>query len=820
MNRIMPRLSALDVRVGVRMLTKYPGLTAVGTTAIAVAITLGTIYFEAVDKFRNPRLPVPDGDRIVTIRNWDVNKFQEESRTLHDFVTWRRQLRTVTNLGAAVEFQRNLITDDGRVEPVHGVEMTASGFRLLGTPPLLGRALIDRDENVAEPPVVVLSHSLWKSRFESNPEVIGRTVKLGTVSATIVGVMPEGFAFPVNHRIWTPLRVDGSMLAARTGPRASVFGRLAPNASMDDARNELNVIGARLTAANKETHEHLKPRITTYAKPLDEGGQARSLRNLLYLVNSIFLMLLAIMCTNVATLVFARTATRSWEITVRSALGASRGRIIGQLFSEALVLTAVGTIAGLLLSRVALRLALGQFAANDSLPFWLDESLSWRTVLYAAGLAVFGAGIVGILPALRVTRVNIQDMLRNESAGRAGLRFGGFWTAVIIVQVAITVAFIPLAAGGVFESNRFDERADAIAADRFLAANVAIDRDDLAVDSATYHARVRSSFDALEARLSAEPGVERVAFADRLPVKDQLRYGFGVDTAAGAPAGGLRTSAMTYVSRGYFDAFGASLVAGRDFATSEYERLGGPVLIVNEAFAQNVFGRKHPIGQRVRLLSYNRDETLFGVDSTQWLEIVGVVRNFGWQSPRPEEQSVMYRPTLPGGGPVASLALRVRDPNAFASRLRTIAADVDPMMRLTGVQPLGTVGSGEARISWTLTTVAWLVGFIVLMLSATGIHALMSFTVARRTREIGIRAALGAQQGRLMAAIFSRAFLQIGAGIVVGSSLAALRGLESPKQVMLLIAANAIMLVVGLAACALPVRRALRIDPMEALRAD
>jgi hypothetical protein len=277
---------------------------------------------------------------------------------------------------------------------------------------------------------------------------------------------------------------------------------------------------------------------------------------------------------------------------------------------------------------------------------------------------------------------------------------------------------------------------------------------------------------------------------------------------------------MTYVSRGYFGAFGASLVAGRDFATSEYERLGGPVLIVNEAFAQNVFGRRNPIGQRVRLLSYNADETLFGVDTAQWLEIVGVVRNVGWQSPKPEEASVMYRPTLPGGGPVSGLALRVRDPNAFASRLRTIAAEVDPLISLTGVQQLGTVGASEARISWTLTTVAWLVGFMVLMLSATGIHALMSFTVARRTREIGIRAALGAHHGRLVAAIFSRAFLQIGAGIVVGSSIAALRGFDSPKQVMLLIAADAIMLVVGLAACAVPVRRALRIDPMEALRAE
>jgi ABC-type lipoprotein release transport system permease subunit len=196
------------------------------------------------------------------------------------------------------------------------------------------------------------------------------------------------------------------------------------------------------------------------------------------------------------------------------------------------------------------------------------------------------------------------------------------------------------------------------------------------------------------------------------------------------------------------------------------------------------------------------------------------VKDFGWQESRPEEQSVMYRPSLPGNGPASNLAVRVRDPSAFASRLRTIAAEVDPRIRLTAVQPLGNVGGEQARINWTLTAVAWLVVFLVLMLSATGIHALMSFTVARRTREIGIRAALGAHHGRLLAAIFSRAFLQIGAGIVVGSGLAALAGLGSTRQVVLLIAADAIVLVVGLAACAVPVRRALRIDPMEALRAE
>jgi predicted permease len=814
--RFVPRFPTLDLKLGVRMLARYPGITVVGTVAIAVAVGLGAAYFEATDKFLNPRLDIPGGDRVVSLGDWDRKQLTVDARALHDFATWRTQLETVENIGAANAFVRNLTTDDGRVEPVRGAEVTANAFRLIGTPPLFGRTLVDRDEDPGEPPVVVIGERVWKTRFDGDPAVLGKRVKVGTENATIVGVMPDAFAFPENHHLWLPLRVNAATVAARTGPRVTIFGRLARGASIDDARAELRVIGEQMSASSPRTHADLLPLVMPYGNIVAAGGEGRFFTRLLELVNGVFLVLLAIMCTNIATLVFARTATRSWEITVRSALGASRGRIIRQFFNEALVLAAIGTIVGLLLSRVALRLGLGQVAANDALPFWVDESLSWRTVLYAGGLTLFGAALIGILPAIRVTRVNIQDMLRSESAGAAGLRFGGFWTAVIIVQVAISVAFIPLAANGVFKSNRFNERAEALGAQRFLAAHAAMDRDDLGVDSARFAARLRTSFDALERRLSAEPGVEAVAFADRLPVEDQLEYGFGVDTSAGAPRDGLRRSSLTYVSRGYFGAFGGSIVAGRDFAPFEYERLGGPVLIVNEAFARNVFGRRNPVGQRVRLLSYNADETLFGVNKDQWLEIVGVVRDIGLESTEPEEQSVMYRPALPGGGPAASLALRVRDPVAFASRLRTIAAEVDPMIRLTDVQQLGQVGGQQARINWTLTAVAWLVVFLVLMLSATGIHALMSFTVARRTREIGIRAALGAQHGRLVAGIFSRAFLQIGAGIVI----AALAGIGSTRQAMLLIGADAVMLIVGLGACAVPVRRALRIDPMEALRAQ
>jgi predicted permease len=806
-------ISWLDFKVGFRMLARYPGLTLVGTVAIAVAIALGSVYFEAVNKWKNPRLPMRDADRVVSVRNWSMNEFEPEARSLHDFAVWREQVQTIEHLGAAIVFVRNLATEDGRSEPVRGAEISASAFAMLRTAPMLGRTLMEQDERPAEPPVVVIGHTLWTTRFESDPGVLGRTVKLGTTSATIVGVMPEGFGFPVNQRIWAPLRVNGSTLVPRTGPAVSVFGRLAPGASIDEARAELDVIGARMAASYPETHERLRPRVIAYAKPILEGGEARFVGTILNIVNGIFMMLLAVVCVNVATLVFARAATRGWEISVRTALGASRGRIVGQLFIEALVLAGLATVIGLVIARVALRHGLSLVAGSDALPYWIDDSLSWRTVAYAAVLTLFGAAIVGILPALRVTKINVQDALRSEGAARSGLRFGGFWTTVIVVQVAINVAFLPLAAGGVFESNRFNQRAEGIGAERYMTASVDMDREDHTSDSAAFAARVRFSFDELERRLGAEPGVEGVAFADRLPVMDQFKYQIQVDTMAGGPATGIRRSTLVHVSRGFFAAFGTSLVAGRDFEPLDFET--GRVLIVNQSFARHVLGERNPIGQRIRIVS-GEVNSVAGED---WYEVVGMVGDFGWQLPLPQEQSAMYRPSLPAGR-ARSLAVRVRDPDAFAARLRAIAADVDPTIRLTDVQPLARVGGGEAQINWALTGLAWLIGFIVLLLSATGIHSLMSFTVARRTREIGIRVALGARPGRIVAGIFSRALLQISLGLLAGSGLAALVGLGSTRQVLLLLAADGIMLVVGLAACAVPVRRALRIDPTEALRAE
>lgn len=807
-------VSALDFKLGVRILRRYPGITAIGTVAMAVGIALGMLYFEGLNKALHPTLPVADGDRIITVRYWDIGKRTVEERSFHVFAMSRTNLKTIEHFGAALVFSRNLVTEDHRVEPVRGAEVTANAFTLMGMPPLVGRTLTARDEQPAEPLAVVIGERLWTTRFERDPSVVGRSVKVGTADATIVGVMPERFGFPVNQYVWLPLRTDGSLLAPRTGPPVTMFGRLAPGVSLRQAEAELDGITAGLAATNREAYTNLKPRVVAYGTPPLEGDTP-VIKDVLYAANTFFLLLLVVICTNVATLVFARTATRGWEVAVRNALGASRGRIVVQLFTETLAQTAVAAGLGIALAKLALRWGVSGIGA-DVLPFWITDSLSSTTLLYAGLLTLVAAVIVGVLPALRVTRLNVQDGLRREQAAGASLRFGGVWTTVIVVQVAITVAMMPLAVVGVIASNRFHQRAEGIgAADRYLTAAMAFERQEQATDAAADAARGRRSLAELERRLRAEPGVEQVAFADRLPVMDTSKYSVEVDTASGAPATGLRVSTLAHVSSGFFAAFGSAIVAGRNFSPVDLERRN--VVIVNQSFTRLVFGDHNPVGQRIRIAHGENG----AVADDGWYEIVGIVRDVGWQMPEPMEQAAMYHPALLQPGTNLSVAVRVHEPIGFAPRLRVLANAVDPEMQLTDVRLLSDAGGRGATLTWTVTYVVGVVSLLVLLLSASGIHALMSFIVARRTREIGIRVALGSPPQRIVSGVFKRAFLQIATGILAGSAVVALKiDFGSVTQVLMLIGADVVMLIAGLVACTLPLRRALRIDPTDALRAE
>jgi hypothetical protein len=319
-------VSWLDVELGVRMLVKYPGLSVVSVIGMAVAIAVGAGAFAFIQAVMDPSLPLEDGDRIISIQN---NRTDEpgnpERRVLHDFVTWRDELESVRDLGAFRSDRRNLMTEDGSTELVRLTEMSAAGFRVARVPALMGRTLLDEDERPGGEPVVVIGQEEWQRLFDGDPGIIGTPIRLGETVHTVVGVMPAGFRFPLNHRYWTPLRLNPADWAHGTGPTLTVFGRLADRVTLRRAQAELTTVGRRMTAQFPDTHEYLRPQIMPYTLPffdVDSPAMAMALRGLQVVIS----LLLVVVAVNVAILVYARTTTRLGEIAVRTALGASRRR--------------------------------------------------------------------------------------------------------------------------------------------------------------------------------------------------------------------------------------------------------------------------------------------------------------------------------------------------------------------------------------------------------------------------------------------------------------------------------------------------------------
>ena len=842
----------LDLKLGGRMLVKYPGLTIIGGLAMAFAIWFGAVAFEMVMLFISPTLPLPGGDRIVHLRNWDVQLNKKEPRTLYDFIVWRQAMRTVTDFGAWQDVVRNLKGRDGEFRPLQVAAITASGFRVAATRPLLGRPLVPADEAAGAPPVLVLGYDVWRTRFAADSAIVGHTVQLGDAYASVVGVMPEGFAFPVAHDAWTPFHQNALDDAPRRGPSITVFGRLAPNATLDDARAELTAIGRRAARELPDTHENLQPQVMPYAQMFggasttDEGG-------ILALTQIFALMLMVLVCGNVALLLFARAATRESEIIVRSALGASRRRIVVQLFVEALVLGGVAAAVGLAAAQLALRQwGLPFLKLNiDKLPFWTDPRLSPATVLYACVLTILGAAIAGGLPGLKVTR-GIGSRLRAGTTGGGGLRFGGVWTAVIIAQVAVTVAFPGIVRVEGREQERIRSSDVGFAADHYLAVKLELevapgaeeDRDPAAAEAR--RARLGMLIETLRQRLTAEPGVAGVTFVDQLP---RTNYGYNRvaldDSASFAAASGpmgepgskrsRRYTKIAFVDPSYFDVLGAPILAGRGFQAADLSP-GTRVAVVDQGFVDQALQGRNPIGRRVRIADRGILPDGPGADSLPWFEIVGVVKDLGMVGAAETTPGIgLYQPGRPGSGFPPRMMIRTQgDPMALVPRVRAIAGKLDPTLRLSEFQRVDQVADDLVWILGMWLRMTLMMTAVALLLSLAGIYAVLSFIVARRTREIGVRVALGASRRGVITAIFRRPLTQVGFGIAGGATLIALGILglsrttqfESwPKglslgQVALLVAYAAFMLAVCLLACVVPTRRALRVQPIVAMRVD
>lgn len=822
--------SWLDVKLGLRMLAKYPGLSVVSVVGMAVAIAIGDGGYTLLSVLLERDVPLPDGDRIVSIQNNTPDPGNPDRRVLHDLQVWREELGSIRDVGAVEMVRRNLITADGRVtlEPV--AVMSASGFRVARVAPVLGRTLVDADEEEGAPAVLVIAYEEWQRRFGADPDIVGRTVRLGGSVHTIVGIMPAGFRFPLAHRYWVPLRVNAARYPRGGGPALYVFGRLRNGATMETAQAELETIGARLAAEYPETHQDLRPTVLPYPYPFTEVDSPE-IEWLLRGFRLLLGLLLVIVAVNVSMLVYARTATRVGEIAVRSALGASRRRVITQLFAEALVLSALAAGLGLAVAAGGIAWSRGLMQvsmAGLELPFWFDLRLSAGTVAFAAGLAIVAGVIVGVLPALKVTGRTLRDGLQKIGARGPGTQLGRTWTAMIVIQVAMAVGILPYALVVTGHATRHAAVEPGYPAGEVLRTRLAMERDEAPPPelARTYERELATRYQATVretlSRLAAHPDVAGVSYAVDYPSEAPYRR---FEVEGGGTTGWARSGA---IAPNLLRTIDVPVLAGRDLTAADTLPAANAVL-VDRVFADGLLGGRNPVGARVRELRAPEGDRSAPVEAGPWLDIVGVVPSFTIPAAAEGPEPNLYRATGTAGAP-GSLQLVVRmrhaPPASFSSQLRSIAAGVDPTLQIYDPKTAADVEYGRRNVLASAGLAVLVVTLSVLLLSGAGIYAMISFTVARRRREIGIRSALGAHPGRLLAAIFRRAGLQIGAGVLAGLLLVVFvdrlagGGIVNGWNGFVLPTVAVLMAGVGLLAAVGPARRALAIEPTEALREE
>jgi putative ABC transport system permease protein len=796
------------------MLRKTWGLTLIGGLALTTAISIAVGLFNIYQTITGAALPLEDGDRVVSLMVWDAADQESRSVALRDVERWKTSLRSIVNLGAFRTVERDLAVGNRRPQPVSVAEITASGFDVTRVPAFLGRSIRADDERPGAEAVVVIGHEVWASVFASDPQVLGRTVQLDDRSYTVIGVMPGTFAFPINHHYWTALRASRQDSQQSREPSVIAFGRLAAGVELPTADAEVRAIGLLRTANEGDNR---RPRVMSYVGGVTGTGGGGALYQTFLMVTAALLLLPP--CANMAILIYARTVTRQREFTTRHALGGSRARIVGQLYLEALLLVAGATVTSLVIvSQVGshfqtmIRLPHGN-------PFWLDLGvIQPETVLFALAIAVLVAVIVGIAPALQaVGRLTDAAAL----GGRSSLKLGAAWTGMVATQVALSIAVIPVAGEMAWGPIRPVIAGPGFAAEQFLTAHVTLGR---AEDSTLAQPGEAKRFERLQAELARRvatlpevtaltrsavvPGTERQVLIDVDDGNDQVT---GTDGVAGSRQAVVRANA---VEATFFDAFDMGMVAGRIF-----DRTPGRTaqVVVNRALARHLAGDGNPLGWRLRD-GPSRDAL---AESGPWQEIVGVVDD----QHASNGHRTLYRP-LPEGQHPLTLSMKLTSGSPLvAQRLRDLGTDIDMDLRVSKIRSLADVERDSTRGVYLVGLMLGSGALSVLLLSAAGIYALMSFTVARRRREIGIRSALGAGATWLLVGILGRAARQIGIGAVAGVLLALWLGAYLPVEAIggarvpgLIPVAALTMTIVGLLAAGGPARRALRLDPTEALR--
>ena len=803
-----------DIRFAGRVLVKARWMTAVAVLALALGIAANSAVFTFVNAVIFRGVPFPNPDQVVALGTRDARN-RELNVSYYDFLDWRAASRSFSDMALMGQPTFNVSEKGTSPERYNGAYVSATTFRLIGEQAILGRGFIPEDDLDGAAPVVVLGYGIWQSRYAGDRGVLGRTIKVNDLLATVVGVMPQGMQFPPNTDLWLPL---GQATINRGQSRQvriyQVIARLADGVTIPQARSELSTITARLARDYPQTNQGIEPTIATY----NERSTPNQIRLVFFSLMGAVGFVLLIACSNVANLLLARSADRAKEVGVRVSLGASRARVIRQLLVESVMLSLIGGLAGIPLAYAGIRI-FDSLTQNVGKPYWMEFSID-PVVLLFFFVVCFATGVVfGLAPALHVSKTSLNEVLKEGGrSGSSGIRARRWTNGLLVVQVALTLVLLG-GAGFMMRSFFVLYRLDlGFEPARLLTLQVNLN------DRKYPTAEERNTFARrLTENLKGNGALAAVTTASNFPVGG----GSGLElTIDGRTDPNTRRPVVTMVSVGaqYFDTVGIPILRGRAFTAAD-ETPGRSVVIVNQRFAEMYFKGEDPLGRQFSMAEEGpngidlRSQTIAGVSAT--------VRQREIQGAEPD--AVVYVPyfTGPNLGRTVNVIVRTSATSAAAvPAIREAVLDLDADIPVFNVR---TMDELLAQRRWQYRVFGGMFAVfaaIALLLAAVGLYAVMAYSVTQRTREIGVRMVLGARPGEVVWLFLRRAFVLVAIGLTIGMAgafgvgqlLQSILVQTNARDAMVLLSIALLMAIVAVTACVWPARRATRLNPVAALR--
>ncbi len=802
-----------DVRYGIRTLARTPGFTAVVVLTLALGIGANTAIFSVLNAVVLRPLPFHDPERLVMIWETDPPRGNMQSVASYPSVQdWRSQSRSLKYIATFLP-QMHTLTGVERPEPLEGARVSAEFFPMLGVRPALGRTFLPEDDRVGAANVAILSDDLWRRRFGGDPAVVGGTLSLDGIEFTVVGVLPAGFDFPVRiagAEVWTPTALDESFLPERGLRVVMAAGRLKPGVTLAQGQADMDAVIRSLQEQHPRIYEESGIRLV----PLHEQVVGDVRPALLIFLGAVGLVLL-IACANVASLLLARGAGRRAEFAVRAAVGAGRLRLVRQLLTESVLISLFGGALGVLVALWGLETLVAVVPAE--LPRAGQISLDGRVLAFAAAITLLTGLLFGLAPVLGVLRRDLHESFKEAGRAQGVPARHGLRGALVVAEVALALTLL---AGAGLLTRSFQRLVNVDPG--FDTGNLLTFYMDAGFSKPMNSPQRAALYEEIRERLAALPGVESVVAGTSLPLWGS-RIGFGV-VIEGRPdpsPSEVQSARYCAVTTGYFRSLGIPLLKGRTF--TDRDRLGSPgVMVINEAMARRFFPDEDPLGQRIGA------GMILWEDEPRSFEIVGIVGD-ARESLSSEPQPYMYVPSLQQTWPFMAFALRSTvDPGRLVGAVRAEVASLtreEAAFEFMTMDERSATGVAQQRFAMFLLAAF---GAVALILAALGIYGTLSYFVAQRTHEVGVRMALGAQRGSVLRLVLKRGLTLTAIGLLIGLvvSLASARVLSSqlyetdPTDPISFIAVSLLLGIVALLACFLPAHRATRVDPVVALRCE